>query len=170
MLRLSDGIAKSPNTFNFMTTITTPTDMVKQGGLLRELALDAKVSHASGHYTATHTAYHVEAQFIELAQAIQIVQVPDTTITNLPLLIEIGDETDLVPTDLFGAFHVPEGEEDPVQITWAEWMRSNYTVIERGGKQYINASAHTGNNPELTTLEPVYASLIKPSDLPTEES
>jgi hypothetical protein len=152
-----------------MTTITTPTAMVKQGGPLRELALDAKASHAQGGYTATHTSYNVESQFIELTQALQIVQVPDTTITNFPLLIEIASPDELVPADLFGSSVVDEdGEED--FLTWAEWMRSNYTVIERDGRQFINASANTGNNPELTTLEPVYISLVKPSDLPVVDA
>jgi hypothetical protein len=151
-----------------MTTITIPTILLDTEQPLQQLAISAVIKGAQPYYSATETFYPIEATFLALDQAKALTGYPDVTIENYPLMIEIASEDDLVPEDLFGAFRVPEGEEDPVNITWAEWMRSNYTVIERDGRKFINASANTSNNPELTSLEAVYSSLIKPSDLPKE--
>lgn len=152
-----------------MTIISTPHENVVTGGVLNHLALDAKARHAQGGYNATHTWYNIEDRFLDLQESLQIVQVPDTTIEQLPLYIEIASVDDTVPAELFGStFEDEEGETHA--HTWATWKRSNHHATERDGRLFLHASAHTNNHPELSTLLPVAGSLIKAQDIPPTTS
>jgi hypothetical protein len=153
-----------------MTTITIPTTLLDTEAPLQQLAVSAVIKGAKPYYNATQTFYPIEVDFLSLEQAKALTGYTGVLIAHYPLMIEIGSVDDLVPAGLFGSIVTDEGGEE-TNITWAEWMLPNYTVTERDGRKFINASAHTSNNPELTTLSPVYTSLIKPSDLPasTEE-
>jgi hypothetical protein len=148
-----------------MITILTPQANVKGDGPLRVLALDAKAMHATGSYTATHVSYDIEPQFIAVSEALGIIQVPGTTIEQMPLFIKVDSPDELVPADLFGA-----SNEDGDAVTWAEWCMTNKPVIERAGQFFVRTSSHTNNWPELTTLEPVYAYLVKSDEIPSAAS
>jgi hypothetical protein len=148
-----------------MTIITIPTIYLDPDQPLRDLAVDAVIKGAVPSYTSTHTIYPIEPQFIDLDVAKSLIQFPDLTVERYPLLIEIGDETDLVPLALFGA-KIADEDGGEHNVTWAGWVRSNYTVIERDGRKFICASANTGNDPELSELIPVFDQLIKGEDLP----
>ena len=148
-----------------MTIISTPHANVITGGVLNRLASDAKNRHAQGGYDDTHTWYDIESKFLSLQEALGIVQVPDTTVAQYPLYIEIDSVDDLVPAELFGS---TTEDEDGVTTnhTWATWMRPNHNATERDGRLFIHASANTNNHPELTTLLPVASSLLQVQDLP----
>jgi hypothetical protein len=150
-----------------MTTISTPHANVITGGVLNHLALDAKARHATGGYDNTHTWYDIESKFLPLSDALGIIQVPDTTITQYPLYIEIGSVDDQVPADLFGATTTDAETGETTSNTWATWMLPNHHATELDGRLFIHASAHTSSHPELSELLPVKSSLLQVADLPS---
>ena len=135
---------------------------------VQPLALYALMAGVKPDRDGTNITYDIEEEFFTLDHAKLIVS-KGGEVSSFPLFIEIDDVTSAVDVSLPDSTFTNEDGEEVVN-TWSSWMLFNHSVLERGGRFFVETDSHTGSDLPFSQLLGVVDSLILPSDLPQEDS
>lgn len=137
---------------------------------LKDLADDANRKKGNGWTDGMITTFEVFQNLMKIDVG-QYVVSKGGDVVDFKLCIEVASGEDFVPSDLIGSTYTTEEGVDVVR-TWNEWLAPNCYIVEVGGRKFLNTASCIDYNGYLpmSELVPVFAQLIKPSDMPKEES
>jgi len=150
-----------------MIKATLPMSVLQTDQEVQPLALYALMAGVQPDRDGTNITYDIEEEFFTLDHAKLIVS-KGGEVSSFPLFIEIDDVTSAVDASLPDSTFTNEDGEEVVN-TWSSWMLFNHSVLECGGRFFVETDSHTGSDLPFSQLLGVVDSLILPSDLPKED-
>jgi len=136
---------------------------------LKDLADDANRKKGNGWTDGVTTTFEVFQNLMKIDIG-QYVVSKGGDVVDFALCIEVASGEDLVPSGMIGAKGLDE-EGVEYARTWNQWLAPNCIIIERDGRKFINNAScvdHPQGRLPMSELVPVFAQLIKPSDLPVD--